>query len=1002
MVFQIGQPRGCQEGLVLLFISSLFSLSISCTDDEPRGEIEAHSSEDQGPNEVSVESGGELDQNILSPQAGAGGDEGGGVAGAQAGGDQAGAVGGEMAPMSCTWPADCEGGDCIDGLCRDDQLTTCRRDHECTAEESCVLSHCLTPCERDLTCPIRTMPCSVHQECPFGTVCFEDRCINDCLTDLECPEGGVCLNGACIPFPDDLLSNVHPTSDSSADELFVGIGITPLKYPIGVSLSGYGARTGRMTPYNQSLGGSSSVLERQDVRALAFDQAGEIQLLIRLPLAWSTDYLRTLIAIELQALTRSAENPQGINYLDALLIFATHSHSQPGRFWNLVPDRPLGVLGFGTFSPSITRKYAQVAAHAAALALEDLKPARIGWSIVDEADPERMIHSNRRRSTTQFDDRLLTMRIDDLEGQPRAAIVGFGVHGTHFMTPLLTGDAAAGIERIFTEELSRNWGTFVPTFFMNGNAGNISPRGDHFTNQKFGHIQTLGALLWEVFKDEFNAITTRSDLEVRGLTRRVPISYDLLGYGQDEEPDFQNNRGQLYRYGAFSCVNNQRVPGEDEPYTKEDPACAIPVYDLAFTPVPQFTKTVISAFRVGELLLTTLPGEPSSGLGLILAEKVEIDAIEAGLSQPRSFNIGYAQDHHFYLIEEEDWFWGGYEASMGVWGWREGGYLVEHAQMIVGDLLGLNAYPHYALKPTWWPDLEDDYRVPPSSLMPPVILTAPSSTIKRGQILTLEWSGGDPGVDLPWVELLSGAMGDQTTAHPWSGLPMNDESFETVIKYLGDYEEDQRWSLSWDLPYELSEGQYRVRLHGEAMIDGENTPYTLTTSTIEVTTDEAIKVQQMNIEPPSISLLLTYVNAPSNDDGESPFGLLIPQGTSLHSRSASALMNDRSPRALKEVRFVLGPPVLSPITVTLTPINSEPEGDPDDIWSTELRPTLAQCEIPVTLSRSSEGVDRVERVEGVLCGQLDVTIPEAFRREGAYMMRLTDEYTNRWEGEVSW
>lgn len=45
--------------------------------------------------------------------------------------------------------------------------------------------------------------CEIDDDCPLGTVCEQNRCVDACMEDADCPTGFICLNGHCIPEPGD-------------------------------------------------------------------------------------------------------------------------------------------------------------------------------------------------------------------------------------------------------------------------------------------------------------------------------------------------------------------------------------------------------------------------------------------------------------------------------------------------------------------------------------------------------------------------------------------------------------------------------------------------------------------------------------------------------------------------------------------------------------------------------------------------------------------------------
>lgn len=863
--------------------------------------------------------------------------------GTLAGQSLAGSMGGSLEVADCLWPADCPEGDCQEGRC---------------VEHAGL--------------------CQGHLDCPIGASCAEGRCIVSCVYDSNCATGGICVEGECMPSPPELLEGNPILGEAASGTLLVGYGVSDLEYPVGVSLAGFGVRPGPRTPYSKSLGGSDSVWERQDVRAVAIDSEGQVTLMIRLPLAWSTDYLRSLIALELRSLLEELGSPN-VNPLNDLIVFATHSHSQPARFWNLAPQLNFGALGYGSFSQSLTQAYARSAARAALHALQNRKLAKIGWAILDEADPARLIHSNRRGHSNEiFDDRLLALRFDALDGGPIVALVGFAVHGTHLMSPLVSGDCAGVIEQVFTERLSAKFETETPAIFMNGNAGNISPRGDHVTSEDLGHLQALATMLWAQYEPLFDRVRWEESPVVRHKAWRIPIGYEVLGYDEDP-PSFASSLGQPYHYGAFGCANDERGPDEMS-YQPPDIPCAVVIHSIYHAPIMQFQKTVLSAFRLGSLLLSTMPGEPVSDLGLRLAELVEEDARRAGLVESRSFNIGYAQDHHFYLLRTDDWLHGGYESRMGLWGWREGEHLIQQSSVLHAHLLGLIDLPEYPLSPTWWPERlrEEEIRTP-SAQPNTEVLEQPNPSIRRDQLVQLRWRGGDPAVDRPKVSLWKLAPDNSETPsetpalQPVSGLPLTDQGLESVIHYEGDYEGEHLWSIRWDLPLELPTGRYRIQVEGQA---GE--AYRLDSTPFVLTGRGGLIVQGREDDPERLTLALSYAPSPSNDDGGS-FTRRAPTGSLLRLLSPLAFDEEsltRSEGDLKRWRYLIGPPVLTMLTLSLypanIPFNEEGRATEPPLKELTLQALRGECSLSIVSARDEQGTESHLTLQGRLCGLIEI------------------------------
>lgn len=884
-------------------------------------------------------------------------------------------------PVPCTWPADCPMGDCIDGVCAFDFPGRCLEGAPCPTGEVCgggnFKFYCALDCELEGSCPLRPRACQRKADCLPRTNCKAGRCINDCVNDTDCPEGGYCLEGECRPFPDDILTGTPIGPLAPAGGLVAGVGVASLDYPIGVSMAGYGGRVGPSTPYNRSLGGSDRVFDHQDGRVLVLSTDRDTLIVLRLPLGWSTDYLRTLIAVKVQERTRSAEHPDGLNVLDKLVTVATHSHSGPGRFWNLLPGTGLGIFGHGDFSPEMVDRYAESFAVAIEWALDDVQPARFGYSIVDEFDPERIVHSDRRsESPPLLDDRMMVWRVEDLDGRPMLGAINFALHGTHMNHTWITGDVAGAIERIASDRLSAEAGRFVPVMFLNGNAGNVSPRGDAATDVDWGKVQTLGHLVWPLFRDAWEAAAPRDTIHLEVLSRRVPINYDLLGYDRSV-PDFRDNRGDPYEYGGFSCVPEGRPM--NDPYVDGMLGCRLGLASFVGHPAVQVHKTALAAIRIDELVVTTLPGEPTSELGLLLAGWVEGDAAAAGVPGVRALNFGYAQDHQLYLLTREDWFLGGYEASQNWFGWALGEYVAGQSRALAAQLFTPQKEDNTTgIQPTWWPDLVDD-RVAPTptrSAAGAFTVDAPER-VERGRLIEVRWTGGHPGVDLPWVVL--DRLNDRGGFEPVNrspGVLLDHKGFEALTLYEGNYGEVHTWATRWELPFDFPLGTYRLRVVGKAFQGGRTVNYESATRAFELR-PAALRIHDWSLDGRTVRLRFTLPDGPTNDTGRNAFDGLEPRGHLLRVDPFWRLDG-----AQKRWSFILGPPIADPrVTVTV--------GGGGPPVTVEAEPTTIDRALVV--ARGADGVEQTAAVPGWPAHAVEVELPGP----GSYTVFVEDAHGNR-------
>ena len=853
--------------------------------------------------------------------------------------------------LSCLFPLDCEGGDCIDGRCVFEMPSQCGTDTECGEGEVCSRLHfgyCAKICELQATCKLRPRPCA-GTACPRPMTCVQGTCINECITDAECGTGH-CQKGYCRPFP-DVLSDVMPSPVGQQGQMYGGRAVKPFRFPLGVSLAGFIGRGGPETPYADALGGSDLVFERQDVRALVLSSDSQLVIMLRIPLAWSTDYLRTLTALKLQALTRSEEHPKGINYLDHLVMFATHSHSQPARFWHLLPELGVGSFGFGTFSNALTEMYAETFAQVIYAALQDMQPVRVGWSVLDDVDPERRIHANRRpQGPPVLDDRLMLLRVEDLAGKGIAAIVNFAIHGTHMNDSWVTGDVAAGIERVATRHLSRRYNQSVPVLFANGNAGNVNPQGSDVVTQSYARIQLVGHRLWPIIERAWAQAIPSAELAFEHVTRRIPITYERLGYDRSV-PDFRDDGGAANVYGGYFCLDDSPPPSG---YVDGALGCLIQP-DMFGWPLANIHKTVLSAIRLGSLVIATLPGEPTSSLGLGLARQIEDAAREAGVDDVRAISIGYSQDHQLYLLEPEDWWMGGYEARNNWFGWNLGRYIAGESAKLADQLFTQQREPNETgVKPMLWPDMVTDHVMPTMSQgsVGGTLFDEPDGSMRRGQLVEFSWEGGHPGVDLPKVGLERLNDASWAAVLGGAGEILGDGGFESLLAYHGDYVGDHRWSLAFELPLDIEVGTFRFRVDGSAVEDdGAVASYTVSTSAFEVTPAQLRVVECGGDDTELYELCVNLPDGPRYSDTHIAFDGVTPLGTIWRHGNLNI------PTGARQFAFVLGGPLL----------DGEPQvrcqlGDGEVVLIAETSVAMSVNTRPVMTGRRPDGTTDFEEV----------------------------------------
>ena len=733
--------------------------------------------------------------------------------------------------------------------------------------------------------------------------CDGEHCRLNCRLDEHCPGDDVCSDyGNCIPFTGELTGD-HPGGDEQ-QPLEAGIGEAPLEIPIGISLAGFGepgaSGDGR---YAEALDESHGAMHELGARALAVDDGERQLMMIRAPLVFPTGALHEAIARQLQEET-------GDDWRSSLLISGTHTHSGPGRFWH-IPDPddtqiPLGMFGIDEFHEQVFDWIVDSLTASAVAALDDLAPARMGWEVVEQFDEDDVISSDRRGQTPPFDDnRVLLIRVDDADGNPRAVFVSFGTHGTVNSGSYASDDVIVGAEQQLEFALGKHFDRRVPVMYFNQNGGTMSPRGSSSGHDHTQRFEALGSHLVDRTFETIETMETTDDLLLDGHTHRFPILHEYLDYGGGGFADDL--------YGGLMCPDNT----DDDDYTDhtspDDYGCG-PLgfhHALGNRPLTPISKSQISAFELGDLTLVTMPGELSMPLGWQvqreLRDAYDIDPFD-------SFTLGYAQDHLLYLLPTNlrgemppfpgislpqapdeypeyaiSYLQGGYEADMSPWGHNFGDFLVDRAVEAVGLMRGdLDEPAHAAPKPEEYSRRDHGefpiYTTDADDVG--TITEGPADQVERREFVEVAWLGGDAGAEMPQTPRVTLERRDDDGDFEPMTLPdgrtYDNRSFSMLSRLRHDDQDRPEWVVYWDERHDFPLGTYRFRIDGHYLPDddGEITGYEATTDSFDLTGSTAGIVDEVEATDEStISFRASHPGADALDVSEESDDPARPSGS---------------------------------------------------------------------------------------------------------------------------
>lgn len=461
--------------------------------------------------------------------------------------------------------------------------------------------------------------------------------------------GYLILGLACVLLPGSVNSclSVQERSPRSREELAIPaflpvslpegrlrcglarVKLTPLKE---APLAGYAARRGRP---------GQGIHDDLYARALLLDNGQQKVALVATDLLFIPQELREAVIRKIER----GEKRLGTHVMDHLLLAATHNHSGLGGYMdNWVFEK----AALGPYDREVFDSLVRQLATAVLQAGRHWVPARLGVG----RGRARGLNVNRRRKGGPTDPELRMIRVDDEEGKPLAYVVNFSAH------PTLLGPKNMQFSAEYPGQLARALEEGKPApkdalsqglrplgsppsplagqsslqetmtsvrplvLFFNGSLGDQAPyRAPGY--EGFDRVEKLGELLAERVREVSNDLPTKGSIRLGAIGRTVPLP----------GPDV---RGAL---GRFSFLFNGLA-------------------DLLFVPDSAYFQLVL----VDGALLVALPCEPGVEVGRDLQARLQSRGF------PSPWIVAPANNYIGYLIEEEEYRRGGYEARLSFYG----------------------------------------------------------------------------------------------------------------------------------------------------------------------------------------------------------------------------------------------------------------------------------------------------------------------------------------------
>ncbi|HUJ59589.1 MAG TPA: hypothetical protein VLX92_13880 [Kofleriaceae bacterium] len=630
------------------------------------------------------------------------------------------------------------------------------------------------------------------------------------------PDAGV-TTSSCSYLP--LAPTAHTGEAVTAMPLMAGAAERVLDVPVGTALGGYTARAGFLGSagvvdtrqvampgtFNPSIGISSA----PRVKAVALSSGDETVVIVKIDMIFVYE-----------GMLFDLEQRLGPDFAGKVILAASHSHSAWAQYTGHGPLK----LGAGVFRQAVYNRFLDTAEATARDALAARRPAQIGFFNDFNFDPPNNINHDRRGENDSLpggnvkDNHFYMIRIDGTDGAPIAAIPIFGEHGTLNSedNSLASTDAPGALERVLEELFDSQ----VIVMHLQSAGGDNSPTG-HGGVDCTVHPGNPNDPCFSWATEEGHGRVAEPELMAAwtsaGAAMQSQVALQMLSRSIEDGP---NPETFTIRNGALSYApwNGQTLPdgvvydgtgalvspvdefnapvgaGLCEYDTAMFPAAAIPgddgilpygsclklgeaapilgqIFQLDLGvddthPVCETTRTTISALRINDYLIGTMPGE----LTVLLA-----DYLRQGspVAQDHTILVGYSQGHVGYMLRPEDWMMGGYEPSVTFWGPLEAEHIGEQLLELMPLALmstrqdGTAGGTDRVAVATASDNLPVDDPAPNAGTVPATVppdtwartglpaQAQPAAQIPRvSGIATFVWIGDDPQVQTPHVTLM--------------------------------------------------------------------------------------------------------------------------------------------------------------------------------------------------------------------------------------------------------
>ena len=678
----------------------------------------------------------------------------------------------------------------------------------------------------------------------------------------------------------------EPTGDGDGEPvstpLQAGVAMRNLAFPVGISFAGYGGRVGGVnTPWTGLFWGSRGFYGYPTIKAIVMrSDEGEDLVLMKTPMMSAESGVT-------DALVAKYAELYGEDLSGRIIWGATHSHHAHGRYWRL-PDI-FGAVGTDTADEEMIDILAREFAGTIHDAYANMGDAEWGYAAVDDWDPDDQVYGDRRGENDPLygkDPTLTLIGLRRPDGTPMAALFNFGIHGISvaYENELLTEDAPGAVELEFEEYFYEQTGEPIYGLIAQAGAADASPRGGFLGHEAATQrTELLGRVAAESIYALWESLDWDDDPEIVVQSQRVDLSYEKFGY--DQSGEFSGEILDFvpidYTWGGWQCTG---VEGDNDLETSMEgqPKQCIPIDTLLFGDVPhaEIHQTYLSVAKIGSLFVMTVPGEPGASLVQYAREQF------AAVPETAGHDLmvwGYSQDHLLYFTAPDDWYQGGYESEMSLWGPHGGTFMIDTNLASVSDILAGQLGPSFVEESATLAD--------PGGFNPRgrelsqnwgELVTNIEVAQQRLDRIRFGWGGGDPSVGAPnvRVQVSDGQGGFVDVPHPagWPERAYDNSRNEMITHYEPDPAPNgqvansraHEWYVDWEVPADWPAGRYRLVATGPYW-DGANVhSYEVISTVFEVSQSDAAELSAALDPMQTLRVELVLPSPPLVEDGTWP------------------------------------------------------------------------------------------------------------------------------------